>query len=228
MSVSAIQVVTQKFLQDTNSKSSQDLLVYTTNTEVGGPNGNFSNLGNSAILNPHSAATSPLSNTRVRGLDSADNTRDYFLTDIPWDGYIVGRVDIQRGANAVLFGIGSPAGIINGSINGAAFKSQNSIELRVSSFGSSRESIDINRVLLKDELAVRFDAVNDETFYRQKPGYNHDHRVFGSLRYDPSFLNKGSAHTTFKINFERDARSVPIRPDPTPNRCHHPLVYAIG
>lgn len=212
---SAIQVVTQKFMTDTNSKNSQDLLVYTTNTEVGGPGGNFSNLGNSAVLSPHNAATSPQSNTRVRGLDSADNTRDYFLSDIPWDGYIVGRVDIQRGANAVLFGIGSPAGIINSSINGASFKNQKSVEFRVSSFGSSRESLDINHVLIKDSLAIRFDAVNDETQYRQKPGYNHDHRLFGSVRFDPAFLNKGSAHTSFKVNFEKGAVSA-NRPDPTP------------
>ena len=35
------QVMTEKFLTDTNSKNSADLLVYTTNTEVGGQGGNY-------------------------------------------------------------------------------------------------------------------------------------------------------------------------------------------
>lgn len=211
----AIQVVTQKFLQDTGSRNSADLLVYTTNTEVGGQGGNFANLGNQAALNPKPAQVAPQTNTRVRGLDQADNTRDYFLTDIPWDGYNVGRVDIQRGANSVLFGIGSPAGIVNSSVNGAAFRNENTAEFRFGSYGSSRLSLDFNRVLLKNELAVRFSYLNDETFFRQKPGFNHDRRYFGALRYEPGFLNRGSAHTTIKVNFEKGNVNA-NRPDPTP------------
>ena len=42
---SAISVVTQQFLQDTGARKSEDLLVYTTNTEVGGVRGNFSGAG---------------------------------------------------------------------------------------------------------------------------------------------------------------------------------------
>jgi outer membrane receptor protein involved in Fe transport len=38
----SIQVVTKEMLQDTGSRNSADLLVYTTNTEVGGIGGNFS------------------------------------------------------------------------------------------------------------------------------------------------------------------------------------------
>ncbi|MEO6002090.1 MAG: hypothetical protein ABIZ04_05995, partial [Opitutus sp.] len=42
---SSISVVTKQFLQDTGAKNSADLLVYTTNTEVGGLGGNFSSTG---------------------------------------------------------------------------------------------------------------------------------------------------------------------------------------
>ena len=110
---SAISVVTGQFLQDTGAKNSADLLVYTPSTEVAGIRGNFSGVAGSRIYQENSVNTS----TRVRGLDSADNTRDYFLTDIPWDGFNVGRVDLQRGPNSILFGVGSPAGIINTSTN---------------------------------------------------------------------------------------------------------------
>jgi len=39
---SAISVVTKSFLDDTGITNAQDLLIYTTNTEVAGLNGNFS------------------------------------------------------------------------------------------------------------------------------------------------------------------------------------------
>jgi len=173
---SAISVVTQKFLKDTNSKSSADLLVYTTGTEVAGQGGNFTGGGDGNIIND-GAYVQPVANTRVRGLAAADNLRDFFLTDIPWDSYNVGRVDLQRGPNSILFGIGSPAGIINSSLNTASFRDGNKVELQVATFGSVRGTVDFNKVILKDELAVRVSALMDETNYRQKPAFRDDHRA---------------------------------------------------
>ena len=137
---SAISVVTSQFLQDTGARKSEDLLVYTTNTEVGGVSGNFSGAGGGSTYSEAGSLLRPSNNTRVRGLDSADNTRDYFLTEVPWDGFNVGRVDLQRGPNSILFGVGSPAGIINTSLNGAAFKNSNKVENRVDKYGSFRNS----------------------------------------------------------------------------------------
>ena len=198
---SAISVVTKQFLTDTGAKNSQDLLVYTTNTEVGGIYGNFSGVGGSSTYNEASNLLRPSNNTRVRGLDSADNTRDYFLTEIPWDGYNVDRVDMQRGPNSILFGVGSPAGIINTSLNGASFKNANKIENRVDKYGSLRDSVDLNYVVRKNELAIRFAAVDENTKYQQKPAFNHDKRAYGALRFDPQLFGEGS-HTTFRANVE--------------------------
>lgn len=197
---SSISVVTKQFLQDTGSKNAQDLLVYTPNTEVGGLRGNYSGQAGNIIYNE------PLGNpngvTRVRGLDTADNTRDYFLTDIPWDNFNVGRVDLQRGPNSILFGVGSPAGIINSSLNGAAFKSAYKVENVTSSYASQRNLLDFNQVLLSDELAIRFAAVNDQQKYRQVPAFNNSTRYYGALRFDPKLFNSESAHTSFRANYE--------------------------
>ncbi|MEO6004403.1 MAG: TonB-dependent receptor plug domain-containing protein, partial [Opitutus sp.] len=193
--------VTKQFLQDTGAKNSADLLVYTTNTEVGGLGGNFSSTGGGLTYNQDGQLLRPNNSTRVRGLDSADNTRDYFLSDIPWDGFNVDRVDLQRGPNSILFGIGSPAGIINTSVNTATFKNKNTIENRVGSFGSLRFSGDFNFVVIPNELAVRVSLLDDNTKYRQKPAYNHDKRVFGALRYTPKIFREGS-NTSLRANFE--------------------------
>lgn len=200
---SAISVYTAQFLKDTGATNTQSLLVYTTNTEVGGSAGNFAGLGNGQTLDETGTLRSPQTNTRVRGLASADNTRDYFLTDIPWDSYNVDRVDMQRGPNGILFGLGSPAGIINTTTKLADFNNSGSVELRYGSYGSFRTLLDINHVLLKNELAIRLEGLRDKTEYRQDPAFDLDKRFYGALRYDPSFLNKGSAHTSFRINYEK-------------------------
>jgi hypothetical protein len=197
---SAIQVVTQKFLQDTNSKNAADLLVYTTGTEVAGQGGNFTGGGDGAIIDT-TAYTQPVANTRVRGLAEADNLRDFFLTDIPWDSYNVGRVDLQRGANSVLFGIGSPAGIINSSVNGAGFRDTNKVEFQFGSFDSNRQTVDINKVIIPNQLAVRVAALRDDTKYRQEPAYRKDERLFFAGRWDPK-LFRDDAATSIRLNYE--------------------------
>ncbi len=198
----AISVYNAQFMQDTGVKNAQDLLVYTTNTEVGGLGGNFAGMGNTNAMSERTASLRPNSNTRVRGLDSADNTRDYFLTEVPWDGYNVDRVDLQRGANSILFGVGSPAGIVNTSVNGAAFTNAGKFENRISRYGSMRNSFDYNWCPLDQELAIKVTALDDHTKYRQRPAFNRDQRLYSALRYDPKFLAKNGMTTSFKFNIE--------------------------
>ncbi|MFA5262882.1 MAG: TonB-dependent receptor plug domain-containing protein [Opitutaceae bacterium] len=201
---SSISVVTSQFLKDTGATNNETLLVYTTNTEVGGVYGNYGAVGvtftegggEANLVHPHV-------NTRIRGLDSADNTRDFFLTDIPWDSFNVGRIDIQRGPNSILFGIGSPAGIINSSVNTAVFKNASVFENRLGSFGTVRDSLDLNHVLLDKQLAIRITLLDDHTQYRQQPANSHDKRAFGAVQWNPRFFNSDSAHTGIRFNFER-------------------------
>jgi outer membrane receptor protein involved in Fe transport len=198
----AVTVVTSQFLKDIGATDNKSLLQYTTNTEVGGFYGNFAGLGDSSHLDESSKFTNPNQNTRIRGLTAADNTRDYFLTDIPWEGYNIDGVDLQRGPNSILFGQGSPAGIINTRTKPASFKDSNEVTFRVGSWGSTRATLDINKVLLKNELAIRIAAVRNDEQFKQDPAYSLQKRIYGALRYEPGFLKKGSARTIFKANIE--------------------------
>ena len=203
---SAISVVTTQFLTDTKANDNQSLLKYTTNTEVGGIYGNYAGVGNTYINGAGESAVNflrPSQNTRVRGLDSADNTRDLVKTDIPWNGFNVGRVDFQRGPNSILFGQGSPAGIINASTNTAGFKNGGSVENQIGSFGSLRQTLDYNYVLVPKTLAIRLDAVYDDQKYRQEPAFNKNRTIFGALRWDPKlFGDNSTAHTSIRVNYE--------------------------
>ncbi|OQB96091.1 MAG: putative TonB-dependent receptor BfrD precursor [Verrucomicrobia bacterium ADurb.Bin122] len=204
----ALTVVTSKFLQDLGVTNAEKLLIYTNNTEVSGLGGNFSGLANRGsgvnVSSPAEASrlVNPAGTNRARGLTAMDNTRNYFPSDIPWDGYNISRVDISRGPNSFLFGVGSPSGISNASTNEAMFTDKGNVEVRYGSFGSTRESLDYNKVLIPNELTARIDLVNDKTLYRQEPAYNHTKRAYGALRFDPKFLKTDSAHTKIQANYE--------------------------
>jgi hypothetical protein len=209
---SALTVVTAQFLQDTGATNTMDLLVYTPNTEVAGLNGNFSGIAGNSTFSEN--LLTPSTTTRVRGLSAADNTRDYFLTDIPWDAFNVGRVDLQRGPNSILFGVGSPGGIINNDVNDAEFTDTYKVEDRFASFGTVRNSFDFNKVLIPNTLAVRVAWVNDEEKYQQRYAFNDMTRYFAALRYDPEIFGK-SNHTSLRVKFEQghttsdNPRSIP-------------------
>ena len=211
---SSISVVTSQFLKDTGVTNQQQLLVYTTNTEVGGTTGNFGGLGNANGFKENSALLHPDQNTRVRGLDSADNTRDYFKTDIPWDSYNVDRVDLQRGPNSILFGVGSPAGIINTQLMNAEFKNSGQVQNRIGNYGSLRDSLNVNQELIKNVLAVRVAALYDDTEYQQRPAFDKDQRLYGAIRFDPKLFGN-AAQTSINLNFEHGNISA-NRPRDTP------------
>ncbi len=200
---SSLTVVTSQLLRDTAATDNTSLLQRIGGAEVGGVNGNF------AAPGPNSSSTlltedtiRPTEATRIRGLAAADNTRDFFLTDIPWDSYNTDRIDIQRGPNAILFGQGSPAGIINSSGYGAIFKNTGNFEFRFGSWGSARASLDLNQQIVPGQVAIRLDVLADDKKYEQEPAYSKDKRVSGAIRIEPAFLNKNGNRTIIKANFE--------------------------
>ena len=131
---SAISVITEEMMSDLAATDNETLLAYGLGTEVGGARGNFINPNTEGLENEN--LVDPQSNNRIRGLTSADTTRNFFKSDVPWDSYNTYRIDIQRGANSILFGLGSPAGIINNTTRNAAFYNENRIQATVDKFSS--------------------------------------------------------------------------------------------
>lgn len=202
---SAVSVITPRFLSDTGSTDLRDALVYQVGMEVTGPGGNFSN-GNTA-LGFGWFAEAPQGNntvTRVRGLAAATQARNFFRSVFPTDTYNVDRIDINRGANALLFGVGSPAGIINTSTKEASLaKTTAEVTGSVGSFGSHRESFELNQVIARQQLAVRFATLNDDKRYKQNPAFNHDKRLYGALTWRIKPLERGIlSGTTIRANGE--------------------------
>ena len=197
---SAISVVTKEFMEDIGATDTSTLLQYTTNAEVSGTRGTYGGLGNGQTL--YESANSIGTNNRVRGLSAVDNTRDFYSTSIPWDAYNVDRIDIQRGPNSILFGLGSPAGIVNAATRNAEFKNKGSAEFRVASYGSSRASLDVNHELIKDVLSLRVDGLWSNEKYQQKPAFQKDKRIYGALRFDPKLFGK-DFKTSIRVKAEK-------------------------
>ena len=183
-----ITVVTKDFLEDTNSTDLRELLIYTPGTEVTGPIGNLADeqgrSGENTVTEVF--ATGPTAKTRVRGLAEATLTREYYETLLPMDTYNTERVTINRGANSILFGVGSPAGIINTGLVKPTFKNRTQVTGRVGSYGSYRTTMDVERVLIEDKLSIRLTGLSEDTKFQQDPAFEEDQRIFMAATWKPT------------------------------------------
>ena len=82
------------------------------------------------------------------------------------------------------------------------FKDRFEISGRTGSYGSSRATIDINQQLIDKVLAVRVDGLWKDEKYQQKPAFENDKRVYGTIRFDPQLFRSRSFHTSVKANWE--------------------------
>ena len=218
----AISIVTPEFLRDTAATNLGELLSLTTATEIGGVSGNFAG-GATASGRPDQSDSreNPQGNNRVRGIGAATSTRDYFITDIPFDSYNSSGVTISRGPNSLLFGIGNPAGVIEGSIiHPQLQRNRTEIGTRYGSENSYRGTVDLNRVLEKGRVAFRIATVNEQNNYQQKPAFDRKRRAYGAVTV---VLRDGKQSTWFGKSSVRasgelgDSQSNPVNVIPPVN-----------
>ena len=105
---------------------------------------------------------------------------------IPFDLYNVEAVEISRGPNSSLFGIGQPNGTVNVVPTQANLRRFSlSSTLRVDSWSGSRESINVNLPLVTGKLALRLAAVNEAKGFTRDPSSERIHREFATLLAQP-------------------------------------------
>jgi outer membrane receptor protein involved in Fe transport len=218
----SISVLTREFFDDTGATDAETALSYVMGAEVSGEQGNYSsadiNGGGANSTNTTNTLRSPQNAQRIRGLARAELTRNYFLTDIPFDAYNTGRVTVSRGPNSLLFGIGSPGGVIENSLNNASLGEDfGEFSVRFGERESWRASLDYNKILVPDRLAVRVSLLDETTNFKQRPAFEDDRRVYTALQAvlleneNSEFLGR----TTFRANLEfgeMEANPVNILP----------------
>ncbi|MEX0321304.1 MAG: hypothetical protein AB3N63_04055 [Puniceicoccaceae bacterium] len=211
----SIQILTEDFLDDIGAVDAEDYLLFTTNTETFGLGGNFTGASGAATgsdsININASRNDSGAGNRVRGIGGADRTRDYYKTAVPNDGYNTERVEINRGANSILFGLGSPSGVVNSGLAQARFRDETELEFRVSDGRpnpSHRTILDINREIIEDKLAIRVIGLFDRRKYDQKPAYQFQDRIYGTFQW------RVFDNTTIRGNVET-GKTESNRPDPT-------------
>jgi len=183
---SSVTVMTKQQMTDFAMLDMNDMFLYVAGTEGIGTYTDYSIDRNGSISDNTQA--NPTQANRVRGIGSANVSFDNIETmnRVPIDSLEVEAVEVSRGPNANVFGLGNPSGTVN-MVPTAANLTHNraATDLRADSFGGYRADLDVNEVLLQDKLAVRVSGIFQHDGFERKPSGVDTERYKAMLRYRP-------------------------------------------
>jgi hypothetical protein len=202
---SSITVITKEQMADFAMLDINDIFLYTANTEGTGTYTDFvidrnGSVADNVQLNPNNA-------NRVRGIAPANVSLGNIETmnRVPIDPLSIDAIEVSRGPNANVFGLGNPSGTLN-QVAAAAntTRDRTQIQVRADSYDGFRESLDVNRVLLKNKLAVRFSQVFQHDGYVRKPSGTNTVRYNGMIKYQPfKSTSIAASYSFYRLNGNR-------------------------
>src|SRR5688572_16031107 len=201
----SISVVTKEQMQDFALLDMNDIFNYEASTEG---TGNYTDFVFNRNGEPESMTQlQPEIANRIRGVGNANTTLGNFETSgrVPIDPIGIDSVEISRGPNSSIFGIGSVAGTVNAVPSSANLtRNFSRVSARVDSFEGYRFTSDLNRVLLRDKLSLRGSAVYQHDGFDLKPSGLDTVRLNGMVRYRPfrKTMISGS-YTNFRMHGNR-------------------------
>ncbi|WP_157772279.1 TonB-dependent receptor plug domain-containing protein [Lacunisphaera limnophila] len=206
---SSITVVTKQQMEDTGSLDINDVFRYEANTEGSSTyTPSVQSLRNDGVVDVNAGYThggdgQPQTNAsanRVRGLGVPSSSSNYYpsISQVPFDAYNIQSIEISRGPNSMIFGMGSPAGIVNSSTAQAVIgRDAASVSLRTDDQGSQRASFNFNKSLIDDRLAIYGAFLVDNREFARKPSYDDTRRMYGT------FTSRPFQKTTFRGSIEK-------------------------
>ena len=183
---SAISVVTKQQMNDFGMIDIGDIFSHEASTE--GP-ANFTDFTidrNGMVID--NVQNNPQGANRIRGVGAANMAMNNFATSgrVPVDPISIDSVEISRGPNSNIFGLGQGSGTVNLNAATAKFGRETStLEARMDSVGGYRTSIDLNRPLIDGKLAIRGSWVYQHDAYNEKPSGASSRRYNFMLRAQP-------------------------------------------
>lgn len=183
---SSISVVTKQQMSDFALLDVNDIFNYEASTEG---TGNFTDFSfNASGFAVDNSQLDPNNANRIRGLGNALITVGNFETSgrAPIDPINIDSVEIGRGPNSNIFGIGSAAGAVN-TVPASANLSRNraTLQARVDDRDGWRTSLDVNRVLKPGVLGVRGSGVFQHDGFTRKPSGVDIRRYNAMVKYRP-------------------------------------------
>jgi len=199
---SALTIFTEQMMNDLGANSINDLLAFAPNTDpfvnsLTDTSGN----GNNFINNATQYVT--------RGGSTTVVGQDFFSNGIPTDRFNSEAFTFTRGPNAILFGLGNPAGAFVSSTKRAKNRTETTVEVKTDDRESFRTTIDHNQVIKKDLLALRYAGLYDHANGFRIPSESLQRRHFLTLRFTPF------KKTAIRANYEQGNLNLPAtRPWP--------------
>ena len=194
----SITVITKQQMMDLALLNMDDIFSYEASTEGTRNYTAFSFDRNQVAID--NTQFDPLNANRIRGVGAANVSFGNFETSgrTPIDVLDVDAVEIGRGPNSNVFGIGSAAGTVNTvRANANVQRNRSQVGFRVDSYDGYRTSLDLNRVLLPGKLAVRGTVVAQREGFQLKPSGMNTERYNGMVRYQPFKTTSLSASYTY-------------------------------
>jgi hypothetical protein len=191
----SITVVTKQQMEDTASLDINDVFKYEASTEGSSTytpsvvdRGTAKDTIAGYSFGNNGDTTTNAQSNRIRGLAAPDAAINNFPTNnrIPFDSYNTQSVEITRGPNSLLFGLGTPAGIVNQTSAQALLnKDTNQVVLRTDHYGSFRTSLAFNRSIIKDKLAAYGALLYHNQQFERQPSRDLTRRQYGAITYKP-------------------------------------------
>lgn len=209
---SSITVMTKGQMSDFGMLDMNDIFLYVAGTEGTGTYTDFTLDRNGSIGD--NVQNNPTQANRVRGIAPANISLGNIETmgRVPVDPINVESVEISRGPNANVFGLGNPSGTVNMvPVSANLTKDRASSDFRVDSYGGWRTSLDFNHVLINGKLAVRASGVLQRDEFQRKPSGVDTERYNAMIKYQP-FKNTtiSASYSTYHAHGTR-ANSIPPR-----------------
>jgi len=182
---SSISVVTKEQMSDFAMLDINDIFLYEASTEGTGTYTQFEVDRNAS---PTDNSLNPNGANRVRGVGAANLSFANFETSgrMPVDPLILDAVEISRGPNSTVFGLGNAAGTVNMAPASANLHRERTlVSMRLDSYHGYRSSLDLNRVLRRNTLAVRGSAAFQHDGFVRKPSGTDTKRLNAMVRYQP-------------------------------------------
>lgn len=150
---------------------------------------------------------------RLRGVGSANISRSGFATSgrVPVDPIDIDAVEISRGPNSSIFGLGEGAGTVNMVAASANLnRATSTTQVRFDDTGGWRTSLDLSRPLIPGKLAARVSAVYQHDEFNQKPSSYNTRRLNAMIRAQP--FKKTTLRASFQSYIADGTRATTITP----------------
>jgi len=174
----SLTVMTKEQMTDFAMLDINDVFDHMASTEGTGSYSQFETDRTGAVVDQ--VSLNPNNANRVRGIGNANTAFNNFATTgrVPVDPLWMESLELSRGPNANIFGLGNASGTVN-QVPATANLSRNfnRMEIRADSYEGWRVSIDSNSMLIKGKLALRASYAKEHVGFIREPS-GEDRRRF--------------------------------------------------